>query len=116
MERNFRSIKCKLINIEIGDQRCEASGGPGSDHTAGPATSPSQPQVMITTFMYAQKFSGVYMRLHDPIPHLLSEDDIILHELPGQRHGVADVHVVVPRPVDHLTANQSSVLRPAVDQ
>lgn len=115
MERNFRSIKCKLINIEIGDQRCEASGGPSSDHTTGPATSPSQPQCKIT-FMYAQKFSGVYMRLHDPIPHLLSEDDIVLHELPGQRHGVADVHVVVPRPVDHLTANQSSVLRPAVDQ
>ena len=38
-ERNFRSIKCKLINIEIGDQRCEASGGPSSDHTIGPATS-----------------------------------------------------------------------------
>ena len=38
-ERNFRSIKCKLINIEIGDQRCEASGGPSSDHTTGPATS-----------------------------------------------------------------------------
>ena len=66
--------------------------------------------------MYAQKISGVYMRLQDPIPNLLSEDDIVLHELPGQRHGVADVHVVVPRPVDHLTANQSSVLRPAVDQ
>ena len=54
--------------------------------------------------------------MRDHSPHLLSEDDIVLHELPGQRHGVADVHVVVPRPVDHLPANQSSVLRPAVHQ
>ena len=59
---------------------------------------------------------GGHTKMQDPSPHLLSEDDIVLHELPGQRHGVADVHVVVPRPVDHLTANQSSVLRPAVDQ
>ena len=63
-ERNFRSIKCKLINIEIGDQRCEASGGPAVTtlQDQRPVTSPSQPQCKIT-FMYAQKFSGVYFGL-----------------------------------------------------
>ena len=33
---------------------------------------------------------------------LLTEDDITVHHLPGERHRVLDVHIVVASAVDHL--------------
>ena len=40
---------------------------------------------------------------------LLAEDDITVNHLPGERHRVLDVHIVVTSAVDHLNTNQSSV-------